>query len=253
MERFDFISPTVSNGDMTRPWSKFSDHIGPTEHVTPLGERVAGKTYCGLLSLAAGTTAWCAHRMSGKTDVSSLFHLVEVIFAFQNDWRYFDRAKLPFTKVPSEPMERSFIVGVEMAVRNFLNPKIFWKSGRVPDTPVFHLSHVVGYIMPKSEFKKFESWFYAASDRLDELAKRPLQRVLPKGDYQGKDREADLFACHGVPFPPDVLDVSKPFEMDERENNVMAFLASLDWERNPFLASPTDMRDAGYKGEPYVD
>ncbi len=252
MINFNFISPTISEGKSTRPWTRFSDHVGPTEHITPLGARVSGKTYCGLLSLAAGSTAWCAQRLSGRCNVSMLFHLVEAIFAYQCDWRYFNRQALPRKKDTNESFEQSMTVGVENAVRNIMFHKIFWKTGRIPDTPLFHLVHVIGYILPDAELKLFETWLYAASDRFDEIATRPLKSVGPAKDWvKPVERMAALDACHGVPFSPEVLDISSPYDIETREKMMIGYLRSLDWEHNPLLSTPTQMRESGFKGEPY--
>ena len=248
---FAFISPSVSEGESSRPWTRYSDHIGPTEHITPLGERISGKTYCGLLSLAAGIAGWCAHRLNGRTDVTTLSNLVEATFAYQHDWRYFNRKALPHKRPVDDPMEISMVVGAEMAIRNITYAKIFWKTGRIPDIPVFHLAHAVGYILPNPELKKFEAWLYAVSDRLDEIASRPHSTVLPKEQYSGKSRSGDIRDCHGVAFPPDVLDVRSPFDMEMRAELSSVFLRSLDWKKNPLLASPDQLREAGFTGEPY--
>lgn len=252
-KKFEFVSPTIANGQSPKPWKSYNSHIGPTERLTPLGKRIAGKTYCGLLSLAAGITAWCACRLRDRTDVSSLYHLYELIFAYQNDWRYFGEDALPYKDSVHSPMETSMVVGIEMSISDITSVVFFWKEGSVPDKGVFHMAQAVGYMLPARELKEYRKWLFATSDRLDAIAGRPLDYV-PLEDECGDSKkwDSDVEASHGVPFSPQVLDVQKPFDMKDREELVKEFLTSLDWKSNPYLASPADMRKAGFEGEPYV-
>jgi hypothetical protein len=56
----------------------------------------------------------------------------------------------------------------------------------------------------------------------------------------------------GEVVPQEALDPTLDFQIEQTEPFVNRFLRSLDYRTNPFLNSPEQMLDRGFKGTPYV-
>src|SRR5262249_50139405 len=55
----------------------------------------------------------------------------------------------------------------------------------------------------------------------------------------------------GTPVPREALDPAFDFRPEQTTDLLRAFLARLDPAQNPFLRTPAEMAQAGFKGTPY--
>ena len=75
--------------------------------------------------------------------------------------------------------------------------------------------------------------------------------IKDKGDYTPEELNAYYARHWGEALPPQILDLDFDYKHENREELVNEYLNSLNWEDNPFLRSPEQMKGLGFKGTPY--
>lgn len=221
---------------LARPWDAFDEHIGPVEHVTPLGKAIAGKTYCGLLLLSAGILNWGAVRLEGYCDTGDLRDLAEAMVAMQADWRVLNADALAYQPVPDTPWYLSLKIGLEQQVRDIANAEVFWSGYTKPDGMVFYIAHALGYTLPEAELARFHGWLRSVCARLDAVARRPQVERFSRFDFDNAEElEARAAPLRGTPLPPQALDPEAAFDPAEAGALFEAWRATLDIGANPYL------------------
>ncbi len=90
----------------------------------------------------------------------------------------------------------------------------------------------------------FESWLGGCIERITDLYAAPKE-----------DPFADLFRDpaegRGPLVAPPLLDLTEPFAPSRARDYMSRYLVAAQRAANPFLASPGEMREAGFAGTPY--
>ena len=96
------------------------------------------------------------------------------------------------------------------------------------------------HIIPKK--KAFTDWF---TDVL-----RRLSATFPRGEEY--DRESEFYdASDEVPVPREFFNASFEYSKKVADSALASFLSGLDPAANPYLATPEEMKVAGFEGTPY--
>jgi hypothetical protein len=251
-ERPGFIPAAVENRPLDFKWNGARDHIGPTETVTPLMERVWGTTTCGQITLCAGLLLWGGWRLRGHTDTETLLLLAEAAFAYQVDWRYLREDLVPFKRPPDEPPALSASMALIDFAQIALNPKKNWDNYYQPVRETFHSAHVVRHILPADVRKPFDAWLDVVAERVQKIAAKPEEAFRKKKEFATNEEYLEFCARHrGTPLPPQVLDPQFAYDDGQRAQLVRENLHGLNCQANMYLRSPEDMRALGFAGTPY--
>jgi hypothetical protein len=233
-------------------WEGPQGHIGPVETVNKMFNLIGYKTTCGMLTQAAGIIGWGAWRLQDYTDVKPLLQMIDASFAFQVDSYYVDRNGLPTRKPKTDPPAESAIGKLQLLLWEGLNADRFWRSYFQPHDSAYHAAYLVRHIMPKKQRNIFNKWLEGMLARMKEVAPKPDEPPLKDASLLSRDDLDAYFARHrGVALPPQVLNIEIDYEPSRRIELVDRYLSELDWENNPFLRAPEEMKKLGFVGTPY--
>ena len=251
-QRPDFIPQAIEGRPLDFKWEGSREHIGPTETVTPLMERIWNTTTCGQWTLNAGLLLWAGHRLKGHIDVAHFFQLAEAMFAGQVDWRYVDRERGPKGKAPDQPPELSASMRLISFARASIDREEYWDNYYQPVKETFHSAHIVRHILPADVRKSFEAWLDVVAARVQTVAAKPDEPFRKKKEFAKIEEYFEMCARHrGTALPPQVLDPQFAYDDGQRNQLVGKFLSELNWEANLYLRSPDEMRALGFAGTPY--
>lgn len=242
----------LDDAPLVRTWKGADEHIGPLEAVTPVLQRMAGKTTCGTVSIMAGLMVWGARRIRGFYDTDFCLEMAEAAFAWQHDWRYFDHLAEPYKDTPDQPPEESATFVLDDLLRGTLTGESVFYSFDQPTFPAMHMAYVVNHIMTKETRPVFEEWLKKVAGRLNRFALTPDLRTPNYDDFESRDAyRAHCAPMRGGALPPVVLDPSVDIESLDLAAAALAYLKSLDHTKNRFLRSPEDMKAMGFDGDAY--
>jgi len=245
-----YIPAELIGAPIEFPWEGRHAHAGPMQVVTRLLDHLASTTTCGQLVMCAGIVEWGTWRLSGHVPLDTTFDRIDASFAYQVDQRYADYRGGESTKPPPD-------ASPALAALRELNSYLWASMGRkyaksyyqpVPNT--FHAAHVVRHILPKQHKKTFNTWLHDLAIRVRAVAPKPDEEFKKKKTFETPEAHAAFLARHwGAPLSRAILDP----EADASDpSQASRFAASLDWEANPLLRSPEQMRELGFEGTPYT-
>jgi hypothetical protein len=218
------------------------------ETVTPLLNRLSSTTTCGQLAMCAGVLEWGIWRLEGHVLTESARCLHDAAFVFQVDRRYADPKRGEVGKAPEQPAALSALMQLKRFLRQAMSAE---PSYYQPIRETFHSAHIVQHILPRAYTKAFGEWLDALAGRVRNLAPKPDEPFRKKKEFDAPEEYQEFLARHwGAPLPPQVLD-PEGFDPDQRAQLVAEFVADLDWQANPYLRSPGEMKEMGFPGEPY--
>lgn len=246
----EFIPQSIVGVPVDFRWEGAREHIGPTETVTPLFERLGGTTTCGQISMCSGILLWGAWRLKGHAPVEHNFELAQASFAYQIDWRYVDIEVEPKGKAPDQPPALSAMMKLNSFLRASLRD--YWNSYYIPISETFHSAHIVKHILPAEHAKAFQHWLVSLADRVKSIAAKPDEPFRKKKEFDTADEYEVFVARHrGLALPPEILNPAQQVTAGNREELVARFLERLDWKSNRYLRAPEKMQAMGFTGTPY--
>lgn len=245
-----YIPEAIIGAPIDFPWEGRRAHAGPMQTVTKLLNRLASTTTCGQLTMCAGILEWAAWRLYGHLPIDNTLHFCDAAFAYQVDQRYADADAGDIRKPPPGPPELAALMEISGYLWSAMGPDFATSYFQpIPDT--FHAAHVTRHITPKAHRKAFDQWLAALSDRVHAVAPKPDEEFKKKKEFASPEQHQAFLARHwGAPLPRQILDpeaIATP-----AEPLIQAFLAGLDWQANPYLRSPDQMRELGFPGQPYT-
>jgi hypothetical protein len=193
---------------------------------------------------------WLVWRFHHAVDVGLFLDHVDSTLAWQIDWRYRDQRLLKGlttekTRIREVLGEGIRIVRLATDDRMQEHPGAAWEQS-------LSLIRILRHELSKTERKPFSVWLGWALSRAAKLDPRP--RKTPKRkDFEdgGAYRAALRSTIFGHPLPREALDPETDYNPARRVEFLSRFLEGLDWQENPFLRSPDDMKKLGFKGVPY--
>jgi hypothetical protein len=194
---------------------------------------IAKTTTAGAVALALGCLEWVVWRFSKHADVTVLLHAIEAMWAGIVDVRYVRSLRaspLAISRKESKGPERGPLFVAYRQLKDLRN----CLESREPASPESSCAVRMGRsVLPNRD--AFEPWWRFAAKRLAE--------THPESE-EGPD---DV----GKPIPRQALDPDVDYKASDAPEYIAAFLERLDRARNPFLASPDEMKQAGFAGTPY--
>ncbi|MCX7888213.1 MAG: hypothetical protein N2422_00600 [Rhodobacteraceae bacterium] len=225
-------------------WEGPDAHLAPTR-VTPLSRALHNKTGAALFVLCAGSLLWAARRLENHADVTPAVANAEVLFCYQADARYFSldgpahlKSKLPVAREVIETLcyETS---GIFFEVAGEHSP-------RPPITAVENVISVTRHVIGQQFLPSFRSWVSDMLGQLARIAANPRDEFLTVHDFDGEDAYQDYVRRNvGHPFPPSVLNVGPDRPAEDYVAEFRAYLPTVDWRSNPYLAPPDVMMGLG--------
>lgn len=180
------------------------------------------------LSLALGIGEWMTWRLDGLSTYRQCGLYLEAIWARTVDKAYLKNSKGAIPKDTGDPTVGP-LLALELAIQG-----VFVRTTR--DGPergkgVAELVSLVRYTLPgKSEF---DNWLRDIIKKLED-------------SYQISSN-----GRAGPIVPRAFLDPAKPVDPAAIPTLLDEQLKQIEWQGNPFLASPDEMRSAGFAGTPY--
>ncbi|HTR54678.1 MAG TPA: hypothetical protein VMJ10_28495 [Kofleriaceae bacterium] len=184
-----------------------------------------------ILALSAASAEWIAWRVSAAADSTPLFEAIEAAYAGVVDWRYvrpLDRKDAPWREKWHGPARGAISEAYFLLDR--LIGDIRDESYLAEDATM--LMKLARHVMPNP--KPFRDWYRAALARLVELHPKSL-------------RDQD-----GAPVPRQACDPQRAYRAKDAPELLREYFAALDRKRNKLLATPAEMKKAGFTGTPYA-
>lgn len=216
-------------------------------------------TTAGSLLLLAGCMLWVARRLAKVTDVKRCYQVAEALLCFQDCPSYFGK-RWPPIKPPRSDAERAVKALTDLMG---INRGLWVGKASHPLPPGIAETASVAVTMVRTvlgaEAKgPFEAWLQTIVDRLQQFAANQraiaLRAKMKGGVWFHYDVEERFTKQHmGPPLPPALLDLRFTPEAKTLGALYEQFLGAVDWQQNPFLATPKELaRLPFYKGTPYV-
>src|SRR5262245_5618024 len=194
---------------------------------------IAKATTAGAVALALGALEWIAWRMPHRENAEVVLQAIEAMWAGIIDIRYvrsLRHSPLALKRADWQGPERGAMYVAYKQLKDLRN----CLESTEPASPEASCAIRMGrFVLPDPA--PFERWWHAVLDRLVEQH--------PKAE-EGPD---DV----GRPIPRDAVDPNAPYNAGQDGVLLGRFLAGLDPAGNPLLATPEEMKSAGFPGEPY--
>ena len=212
---------------------KWNDKDVPTFYTETdrIQSMIARTTTAGAVALAVGCLEWVAWRMSKHSDVTLLFKAIEAMWAGIIDYRYvrslYDSPLVLKQKEWQGPAKGPVYAAYWQLVR--LQERLEDRGPASPDASC--AVRLARFVLPAP--KPFEAWWRVILKRLVEL------------HPDSEEGEDDI----GKPIPREAMDPNLDYKLRDEKRYLAAFLKSLDPKTNPFLATPKEMKKAGFEPE----
>ncbi|MFI2475936.1 hypothetical protein [Nocardia xishanensis] len=251
-EKPAFVRVSEPDAPLDCVWEGASDHIGPTETVTPLVDRLSGTTTCAQIALCAGVLLWGTWRLRGLTQVEHNLELAEAAFAYCVDWRYVDVDAGPKGRAPHQPPEQSAMMQLNRFMRAALSRDHFWDSFFQPVFETFHSANIVHHILKPEDRPGFDRWLDHGAERIKLHFPKPADEYREYETFDSDEAYNEFVAPHrGIAVPPQLLNPDFDFDPHQRTKLMAEFLVGLNPDKNRYLRKPEAMLELGFAGMPY--
>jgi hypothetical protein len=248
----DYIPVSIVGAPLDFKWGGASEHIGPTETMTPLLDRLAGTTTTGQIAMCAGILTWGAWRFHGHLDVGCYLELADAAFAYMIDWRYLNTDITSQRRAPDQPPPVSAMMQLNLFMFRALSRQEFWDSYYQPVRETFHSTHIVRHVVPKTERATFDTWLDQLVDRIKAHWAKPDEAFRKKSTFASPLEREQFIARHrGLPVPQQILDPAFVYVEADRPQLLNDFLSRLQDSGNRYLHPATQMLQLGFQGTPY--
>jgi hypothetical protein len=193
-------------------------------HQPRIENRVARMSDRAALAFSLGAIEWIVWRFQSELPDGRPFQFLQAAWAGLVDWRYLASFDLPEWDDEGGPLAQACWLLEESFVAARDHKPFFEYPVSISDIAL----RVCG--QPES----FKVWRRTAIGRLIETD--PRNRSAPTGR----------------PVPRDLIDPAYTPSPTADNRHIASFIASLDWQTNPFLQAPDVMRADGFNGEPYT-
>lgn len=193
-----------------------------------IAHRIARMSHRAALAFSLGAIEWTLWRLHRELPDERPFQLLEAAWGGIVDWHYLDSFDLP-------EWEEDFDwpVGGPLAQSFFCLQESFGEARE--GKPFIHLPVTISEVALRvcGQPETFKTWRRTLIERLVQTS--PM----------------DLRAPLGRPVPRDIVDPGYVPSAESDQERIAAYIASLDWQTNPFLGKPDEMKAAGFEGNPY--
>ena len=196
---------------------------------------------------------WAYERLRVHSDAAIVLSLSEAIFCYQIDPLYLNPIEkyrfIPRSDGVTLPEGATAVYPWIFFQKFFTFPKFWPIYPTIIETA--QSIYLTQYVMPKRD-KRYEAWVDAAVKKLAEIAPLPdprKQQIPPGSPLEVFEAESKRII--GQPLSPWALNVNEAFDSARNAGEIGKMLQAADPSTNPFLRSPDQMHQAGFKGTPY--
>jgi len=186
-------------------------------------------------ALTIGIAEWILARFAGMDTDLDPARFLEAAWAANVDSRY-------VYEIPIVDAEwRGPIRGPISMALTFVQDALFAEeAGENSSMNPAWAARFARHVLPNST--AFDAWFASCLKRFELLYPAPSEA---DADWFAPDSNA------GPLVPPEAVDPDQPFDPSRTDYLIDIFLRNLKSAPNEFLASPQEMADLGFEGEPY--
>lgn len=225
----DYVAKSgVADAPVAHGWDDANPDRAYLKPDEMLRKKIDMSSYRGLVALSLGFAEWTAWRLHAYEPDRTLLQFIEAGWASVVDWRYL--ANHPILRWAEW---RGPVRGPLCAACLLL-----WDVIRITRKVQFAspesvgLSQLAVHVLPDA--KSFKQWRRSAIEG--------LARAYPR-------RPEDLL---GTPVPREALDPGREYKPEDAKRFISEFLSKVQPSENPYLASPENMKSAGFEGTPYT-
>jgi hypothetical protein len=225
----DYIAgANVTGTPITFEWDDANPdkaYIKPDE---ALRNKIDTTSQRGVTALSLGFAEWIAWRFQHDNAHLTLLQLIEATWAGVIDWRYLstDAPRLRWSEWQG-PV-RGPICAAFKLLRDIVR---LTRTKQFASPESVCVSRLALHVLTRPE--PFQDWRRFAMLRLAETDPRLQEDTL------------------GKPIPRKALDPDIDYTREKGDDLLADFLGSLDYAANPYLASPENLKSAGFAGTPY--
>jgi hypothetical protein len=194
-----------------------------------LVKAIHGLSCTATFSLVLGIGEWLLWRLQGMTDYQQVYHYVEALWAATIDEKYLKERELPTPKDRKEDPAYGALYGLEEELFTVTTNALLNHPERAKTAA--GLVTFVRYTLPNTD--AFDAWLQES-----------LKRFADKFPY-------DIDNPEGVIVPRRFMELDVDLSEDSIPNMLEEQLRSIQYEQNPFLMSPNELKASGFEGEPY--
>ncbi len=180
-------------------------------------------------SLVLGIGEWLLWRLKGLSKYLQVYYYVEALWASTVDERYLKEEELPTPKDRKDDPIYGALYGLESELFNVTTNALLNHPERAKTAA--GLVTFVRYTLPNTE--AFDVWL-----------QETIRRLADKFPYDRDNPEGVIVPRSFMNPDVDLDENSIPRLLDEQ-------LSLIQYEQNPFLASPAELKVSGFSGEPY--
>lgn len=214
---------------------KWNDEDLPTFYTESdrIEATIAKTTTAGAVAIALGSLEWVAWRMSKHADVDVLLQAIEAMWAGIIDVRYVRSLRESPLALKHKDWQGASRGPIYVAYKQLKGLRVCLDY-KEPASPEASSSvRMARFVLPNP--KPFETWWRAMVKRLADAH---------PDEEEGPD---DV----GRPVPRAAIDPRVDYKPKDAKRYLAAYLESLDPATNAFLATPKEMKKAGFEGKPY--
>lgn len=231
------------------PWKGEGMHFGASQG-TKLHAALGQMTTCAQVTVTALLEEWLVWRFQKAVDVSRFLHHVDSVLAWTIDRRYRDDSSLKGSIPNDTPVNQALgdgVWGVRLAAADSL-----WDFPNLTEDKTAALVSIIKQTLPDKPKKAFSAWVQRTVETAAKLAPWPSKHWPERNEFESQAAYREAAApFFGQAIPREALEPDSGYKPEQRQEALGRFLASLDWNANPFLRSPEAMKALGFEGTPY--
>jgi hypothetical protein len=232
-----YIDPAVADPKLDFSWDEWKVRSFYKPPDNSLLKRVSFITQRARVALTIAQCEWIAYRFENISPDPAPFQLLESYWAANINLCY-GKYWEPIDDAWRGPIRGPLSVALLITCDAIHCTS---QSENWAENPAWQ-SKLAEHLLPAAMLPAFQSWRETVLQR--------LERFYPASAAAEPDlwEEVDSWG----PFVPrELFDPAVDFNPDLTPTLITAFLMGLDFRKNPFLNSPADMLEIGFKGIPY--
>lgn len=193
--------------------------------------------------LGLAIAEWIVWRFHGMADTKDLLQRLEAARPTVLTSRYTKDLRVEVEDAPTFSSERR-VDGPLRLVLHFLGEiKERYQAGYIYMTEeIVRTAVLARHVLPDNVRKDFDDW-------LKESIRPAVSAYPPQPPY---DKTTERYIATGEePVPMELYDPQWTYTPERAKEALRALLKSLDPKSNPYLRTPSEMKDVGFTGTPY--
>lgn len=241
-----FVSVCVVGAPLTYPWDDDLElrFFAAKDQNNRLYSAIDQIAFRAKFMLGLATAEWIIWRFHGMADTKDLLQRIEAARTSMMNWRYTKDLRVKVRNAPTFSSEPR-VNGPLQLVLNFIG-EIHggYVTGYIYMTEAIVRTAVLArHVLPDDVKRDFDEW-------LKESIRRAASVYPPQPAYDKKTQQ--YVATTEEMVPMELFDPQWNYTPERAKEALRTFLKSLDPKSNPYLRTPSEMKDVGFSGTPYL-